>query len=171
MERDGLFVDLRLRGKTIRLCNTHLESLALEPAYRPHQIKLCAEYMRAHGVDGAVAAGDFNAIQDFDRSLHTQNGLKDAYLESGGIEDDPAGHTWGQQAATRLRDQFGTSRMDKVYFCGSLKLLSFEKFGAGVCVEAADERGSIVTLGFDEPWVTDHLGVKAVFKVSLDSAF
>lgn len=165
MERDGLFVDVELHGKTIRLCNTHLESLALDPPYRPPQMKMCAEYMHASGVDGALAAGDFNAIQDFDRTLHSDNGLKDAYLEFGGKEDDQEGHTWGQQAATKLRDQFGTSRMDKVYFCGELHLASFEKFGGDVCVDDQSEREDIVKLGFDQPWITDHLGVKAVFSV------
>ncbi|KAF2172197.1 hypothetical protein M409DRAFT_62956 [Zasmidium cellare ATCC 36951] len=169
MERDGLFVDVNIRGKNIRLCNTHLESLALEPPYRPPQIKLCAEYMRASGIDGAVAAGDFNAIQDFDRTLHSENSLKDAYLELAGKEDDKEGHTWGQQAATALRNQFGTSRMDKVYFRGGLELLSLEKFGSNVCVADAGEGEDIVKLGFDKPWITDHLGIKAVFGIEHDS--
>ncbi|KAK4508143.1 hypothetical protein PRZ48_001881 [Zasmidium cellare] len=169
MERDGLFVDVNVRGKNIRLCNSHLESLALEPPYRPPQINLCAEYMRAAGVDGAVAAGDFNAIQDFDRTLHRENGLKDAYLELGGREDDKEGHTWGQQAATALRNQFGTSRMDKVYFRGGLELLSFEKFGGDVCVDDRGEREDIVRLGFEQPWITDHLGIKAVFSIEQSS--
>ena len=167
MERDGLFVDVRMNDKTIRVCNSHLESMAFEPPYRIPQMKLCAEYMRQAGIDGAIAAGDFNAIQDFDRTLHEVNELKDAYLELGGREDDAAsGHTWGQQAATKLRQQFGTSRMDKVYFCGGLELLSFERFGAGVSVDDEQEHEAIVKLGFDEPWITDHLGVKAVFNVS-----
>ena len=47
MERDGLFVDVLLgkSSKVVRLCNTHLESLAFEPPYRPPQMKLCAKYM------------------------------------------------------------------------------------------------------------------------------
>lgn len=165
MERDGLFVDVKLQDKAIRLCNTHLESLALEPPNRIPQMKLCAEYMHSSEVDGAIVAGDFNAIQDFDRTLHSENGLKDAFLEQGGNEDDPKGHTWGHQAATALRMQFGTSRMDKVYFSGGVQLSSFEKFGADICVDDAQEKKDIVGLGFDEPWITDHLGVKAVFRV------
>lgn len=165
MERDGLFVDVNVSGKSVRFCNSHLESLALEPPYRIPQMKLCAEYMRTSGVDGAVAAGDFNAIQDFDRTLHSENGLKDAYLELGGKEDDQEGHTWGQQAATKLRNQFGTSRMDKAYFCGDLELRSFAKFGGDVCVDDQTEREDIVKLGFEEPWITDHLGITAVFSI------
>ena len=166
MERDGLFVDVVLDKKPIRLCNSHLESLALEPPYRPAQIKMIAEYMKDYTVYGAAVAGDSNAIQDFDKTLHLENDLKDAYLELGGHEEDAAGgHTWGQQAATALREKFGTSRMDKVFFCGGLQCLRFERFGADVELEDESERRDIMSLGFDQPWITDHLGVVAVFKL------
>lgn len=128
-------------------------------------MKLCGEYMRDAGVDAALLAGDLNAIQPFDRSLHSDNGLRDAFLELGGGEDDADGHTWGQQAATFQRERFGTSRMDKVFFCGDVDLLSFERFGAGVLVEDPVEREELVRLGFEEPWITDHLGVKAVVRI------
>lgn len=163
MERDVLVVDVNFQDQIVRLCNSHLESLALEPPFRIPQMKLIAEYMRDRSVHGALAAGDFNAIQPFDRTLHADNGLRDAYLEAGGLEDDPAGHTWGQQAATVQRERFGTSRMDKVFFCGGVEVLSFEKFGADVCIDDQEEQEHIVGLGFDKPWITDHLGVKAVF--------
>ncbi|KAK3048581.1 hypothetical protein LTR09_010076 [Extremus antarcticus] len=169
MQRDGLFVDVLLQQKTVRLCNTHLESLAFEPARRPPQMKLVAEYMKDSGVHGAAVAGDFNAIQDFDRKLHEDNGLKDAFLELGGDEYDvEGGHTWGQQAASNKREQFGTTRMDKVFLVGGLRCTRFERFGAGVELEREDERTRIVDLGFDRPWITDHLGVMAVFEVDVD---
>jgi tyrosyl-DNA phosphodiesterase 2 len=164
MQRDVLIVDVRVGHKTVRCCNTHLESLALEPPYRIPQMELIAEYMKAPSIDGALVAGDFNAVQSFDRTLHSENGLKDAYLEMGGDEDDPSGHTWGQQAASYLRTKFGTSRMDKVYFHGNLTLESFEQFGADVMVEDKAEQDHLVQLGFDKPWITDHMGVKAVFR-------
>ena len=172
MQRDGLFVDVSFPSsnratKSIRLCNTHLESLALNPNLRPSQMQLCAKYMHSDGIDGAAVAGDFNAIQDFDRQLHSDNQLKDAYLECGGLEDDAVGgHTWGQQASRTQREQFGTSRMDKVFYCGEAwKCASFERFGAGVEVQEASERERLIGLGFDQPWITDHLGVKAVFEI------
>jgi tyrosyl-DNA phosphodiesterase 2 len=96
--------------RILRLCNTHAESLALEPAYRPPQLALCARYMHESTVNASVLAGDLNAIQDFDKHLHTDNNLKDAYLDLGGQEDDAEGHTWGQQAATAQRERFGTTR-------------------------------------------------------------
>ena len=97
MERDGLFVDIVLNNnKAVRLCNSHLESLALEPPHRPSQVKMVAKYMHDDTVYGAAVAGDFNAIQDFAKTLHSENDLKDAYLKLGGSEDDAVGcHTWG----------------------------------------------------------------------------
>lgn len=168
MERDGLFVDIDVgTEKPIRLCNTHLESLALEPPYRPLQLELCSRYLHDSCVSAGILAGDLNAIQDFDKHLHSDNNLKDAYLELGGREDDAeAGHTWGQQAATTQRERFGTSRMDKVFYHGGVQCVSFERFGMDVLVEDEEERQQIVQLGFDKPWITDHLGIKAVFAVS-----
>ena len=168
MERDVLCVDTVLgnENEAIRLCNTHLESLALEPPYRPPQVELTAKYMHDPAIAGAIVAGDFNAIQDFDRALHSANGLKDAYLELGGSENDAKrGHTWGQQAATVQRDRFGTSRMDKVFFCGGVRCVAFERFGDGVELENESEKQELVKLGFDRPWITDHLGVMAVLEI------
>jgi tyrosyl-DNA phosphodiesterase 2 len=165
MERDALCIDVRIgaadQGKTIRLCNSHLESLAFEPPFRPAQVQTIARYMHADNVHGAMAAGDFNAIQPFDRTLHSDNDLKDAYLELGGQEDSDAGYTWGQQAATKQRNQFGCSRMDKVYLCGGLSLQSFTRFGADVVLDEKEQKDKLIALGFDKPWITDHLGIMA----------
>ncbi|POS79264.1 hypothetical protein DHEL01_v202354 [Diaporthe helianthi] len=170
MDRDALFVDVGIGsdggGKTVRLCNSHLESMVFDPPFRPHQVELIARHMREGHVHAALAAGDFNAIQPFDRTLHADNGLGDAYLELGGTEDSEGGFTWGQQAATKLREQFGCSRMDKVYFCGDVKVVRFERFGVDVLAEGEEERRRIVELGFDKPWVTDHLGVVAEVEVT-----
>ncbi|KAH9909621.1 Endonuclease/exonuclease/phosphatase [Xylariomycetidae sp. FL2044] len=162
MERDAFFVDVLLgsdQDKVIRLCNSHLESMAFDPPFRPPQVQLMAKYMHEAGVHGALAAGDFNAIQPFDKMLHADNDLKDAYLDLGGKEDTDEGYTWGQQAATVLRERFGCSRMDKVFFCGNLKLHRFERFGADILLSEDSERDELVGLGFEKPWITDHLGV------------
>lgn len=89
-----------------------------------------------------LAESDFNAIQDFDRTLHADHGLRDAYLELRGREDCDEAYTWGQQARTVSRDMYGCSRMDKVFFhtggsasdgdknkTAAIKLLRFERFG------------------------------------------
>ncbi|KAI0522061.1 hypothetical protein F5B22DRAFT_592663 [Xylaria bambusicola] len=112
MDRDALFVDVVFglnsgdgkesvpegysagsRGKTIRFCNTHLESLAHEPAFRPSQTALAAKFMHEDSVHGALLAGNLNAIQPFDCTLHSDNGLRDAYLELGGQGDSEEGYT------------------------------------------------------------------------------
>ncbi|KAI1119482.1 endonuclease/exonuclease/phosphatase family protein [Nemania sp. NC0429] len=171
-ERDALFVDVAIPAagssaqQRLRLGNSHLESLALDPPLRPSQVQIMSTYMRADSVSSAITTGDFNAIQPFDRSLHSDNGLKDAYLELGGREDDDEGYTWGQQALRDLRERFGCSRMDKAYFCGrDLRPLSFERFGADVEVheDKKRQRDQLLSLGFEKAWVTDHLGIKAVF--------
>ncbi|KAI0398065.1 endonuclease/exonuclease/phosphatase family protein [Xylariaceae sp. FL0594] len=174
MERDALFVDIVLptgkdtRAQKLRLGNSHLESLVSEPPLRPSQVRVMGSYMRESGVCSAIAAGDFNAIQPFDRLLHSENGLKDAYLEVGGQEDSEKGYTWGQQALRAQREQFGCSRMDKIFFCGSgLQLQSFERFGADVELDQdkRDQRAQLLSLGFEKAWITDHLGVRAIFKL------
>ncbi|KAI0551731.1 Endonuclease/exonuclease/phosphatase [Xylaria curta] len=169
MERDALFVDIMLQGneeKKIRFCNAHLESLAREPAYRPPQAALAAKFMREEGVHGAVLAGDLNAIEPFDRSLHSVNNLYDAYLSLGGAEDSEEGYTWGQQAAPELRQMYGCSRMDKVWYCGGVTVPKFARFGADVEVDDDKEKKAIKRWGgFEKAWVTDHLGVRAVVDV------
>lgn len=169
MDRDALFMDVLTgpEGSSVRLCNTHLESLALDPPFRPPQMQLVAHHLHDARVHAGLVAGDFNAIQPFDRMLHEDDGndLKDAFLELGGSEDSDEGFTWGQQAATNLREQFGCSRMDKVYFCGGIGLVRFERFGVDVLTEGEEERRQIVELGFEKPWITDHLGVMAEVEI------
>ena len=173
MERDVLVVDVELdaggggKGRVLRVCNTHLESLIAEPPLRPAQMAVAGRWMReaAARVHASVLAGDLNAIQPFDRTLHSENGLRDAYLELGGREDEEQGYTWGQQAQTRLRDIFGCSRMDKVFFWGGVEVVGLERVGKDVLVEGEGERERLVGLGMEKGWVTDHLGLRAEFRV------
>jgi tyrosyl-DNA phosphodiesterase 2 len=171
MDRDAFFVDVALgsdnAGKLVRLCNTHLESLAMDPPLRPAQVELVARYLHAEEVHAGIAAGDFNAIQPFDRTLHTDNKLKDAFLELGGKEDSDEGFTWGQQAPTKFREQFGCSRMDKVYFCGGVKVREFKRFGQDIELPDSEgkQREEVVALGFDRPWITDHLGIFTMLEI------
>ncbi|TGJ83173.1 hypothetical protein E0Z10_g5578 [Xylaria hypoxylon] len=170
MDRDALFVDVVVAAssqskggneKIIRFCNTHLESLAQEPSYRPPQVALAAKFMHEETIHGALS-GDLNAIQPFDRTLHSSNGLCDAYLELGGKEDSEEGYTWGQQAAPELRNMYGCSRMDKVLYCGGVVVEKFARFGADVQVVDESEREKIISWGkFEKPWITDHLGIVA----------
>ena len=43
-----------------------------------------SSHLHAPSIHGGVLAGDLNAIQPFDYTLHAENDLKDAYLESDG---------------------------------------------------------------------------------------
>ena len=168
MDRDAFFVDVSIEDKLVRLCNTHLESMALNPPFRPPQMQIAAKYLREHKVHAALVAGDFNAIQPPDRTLHTDNGLRDAFLELGGMEDTEEGYTWGQQAATKLRERFGCSRMDKVFFYGGAEVASFDRFGADVVIEGEKESSQIIALGFEKAWVTDHLGIRVEVKIAAE---
>ncbi|KIX01754.1 uncharacterized protein Z518_09481 [Rhinocladiella mackenziei CBS 650.93] len=167
MERDGLFVDLDFgNSQIVRICNTHLESLVADPPIRPHQLATSATHMHDPEVSGSVLGGDLNAIQPFDKTLHSDNNLHDAYLTLGGKEDSDDGYTWGQMAPVKLRKMFGCSRMDKLFFCGHLKCEKFERFGLGVQVEDEHVREDLIKEeGLEAGFVTDHLGVRAEFSV------
>lgn len=169
-DRDGLFVDVKLAGAdgVLRLCNTHLESLVADPPVRPLQISAAAPYLKENGVEAGLLAGDLNAIQPFDRTLHVENGLKDVYLELGGEEDSDQGYTWGYQVPAALRERFGCSRMDKILFAGAVVPRRFERIGVGVKV-AEEQRQAMRDAG-EEEWVTDHYGVMADFELGEEKA-
>lgn len=173
--RDGLFVDIAVSNqyasaeaseKVLRLCNVHLESLIANPPVRPYQLSAVAAYLHAPEVVCALLAGDMNAIEPFDRTLHTDNGLRDAYLSLGGKEDSDEGYTWGYQVPAVMRERFGCSRMDKILYAGDVRANAFERIGAGVKV-AEEKRGEIREAG-EEEWVSDHYGVMGDFEISGD---
>lgn len=114
----------------------------------------------------AVLASDLNAIEPFDRTLHTDNKLQDAYLPLGGKEDDDEGYTWGYQVPVAMRERFGCSRMDKILFCGDVQVKAFERIGAGVKI--AEEKREEVRKAGEQEWVSDHYGVMGDFEVSKD---
>jgi tyrosyl-DNA phosphodiesterase 2 len=171
-DRDGLFVDIALTntqesrqdGKVLRLCNVHLESLVADPPVRPSQMASASQYLEKPEVAAALLAGDTNAIQPFDRTLHIENGLKDAYLELGGQEDSDEGYTWGYQVPQLLRHRFGCSRMDKILLRGALQPVKFERIGMGIKV-AENVRQEVETQ-VEGGWVTDHYGVMGDFALT-----
>ena len=168
-QRDGLFVDIALsdskpQSRVLRLCNTHLESLVADPPVRPLQVAVASEYLQKPDVAFALLAGDMNAIQPFDRTLHTEHALTDTYLELGGQEDSDDGYTWGQQAPRWIREKFGCCRMDKILFRGDILPKTFERIGMGVKV--AEEVRDEVEREIEGGWVTDHYGVMADFELT-----
>lgn len=160
------------RPSILRLCNVHLDSMAGKPPMRPIQWKACAKYLQdeSNGIVGGILAGDCNANQDYDLTQPEDNGFKDAYLEMGGKESDPDGHTWGPQSRS---SRFPHKRMDKVCFCqpdsseGDQKLLELKGLDQiGVGVKIGDE--SISAKLAEDGWldfVTDHYGLMADFEV------
>lgn len=170
--RDGLFLDVTLQNtqsphedtKVLRLCNTHLESLVADPPVRPLQLAAASQYLKKVEVAASLLAGDLNAIQPFDRTLHTENELRDAYLELGGQEHSDDGYTWGYQVPQWMRDKFGCSRMDKILLRGAIQPRSFERIGMGVKV--AEDVRQEVEKEVEGGWVTDHYGVMGDFKLT-----
>ena len=155
MGRDALFVDIedQKTSAILRVCNTHLESLRAIPPLRPAQVKLVSRYLKDPTVKGRVIAGDFNAIEDFDLTLHVVNGLQDAYLEEGKEEAAEEGWTWGMQSLYGQGAYFGSKRMDKILFCGRTKVKGIERFGMGIKTLENNEVPAL--------FVTDHLGLMA----------
>ncbi|KAL4898014.1 Endonuclease/exonuclease/phosphatase [Aspergillus ambiguus] len=181
MQRDALFVDIARGPNTgpLRLCNTHLESLVSVPPRRPVQLRRAAHFMHGTPVSqdesrplpvlhAAVLAGDLNAFAPEDRVAPQECGLQDAFLVLGGEDSTEESFTWGQQVSAWKRERFGCSRMDKVLFCGNLRVTELQRIGAGEKVwikypteqsdQSDDEKG-------EEMWVTDHLGLQADFDI------
>ncbi|KAG2413509.1 hypothetical protein HFD88_002698 [Aspergillus terreus] len=179
MQRDALFVDIALNPNApLRLCNTHLESLVSVPPRRPVQLRRAADFM--HGTadggevslptpHGAILAGDLNAFAPEDAVAPRDCNLHDAFLVLGGRDGTEESFTWGQQIPDWMREKFGCSRMDKVLFCGGLRVTALQRIGAGEKIwveypkgdsneESDGEKG-------EEMWVTDHLGLQAEFEI------
>lgn len=170
-DRDGLFVDLQAGGEAssiLRLCNVHLESLPANPPVRDKQLEDAKPYLHDPQLFAALLAGDCNAIEPFDRTLHTENELKDAFLELGGAEDTEEGYTWGYQDVAAIKGRFPPSRMDKLLYRGAFSPKSLERIGVGVKVEDDNVRSEMMeTLHCD--WVTDHYGLDVVLNLETPS--
>jgi tyrosyl-DNA phosphodiesterase 2 len=55
--------------------------------------------------------------------------------------------------------------MDKVFYCGGVRLLDFQIRGADVELEDEEQRQAILDLGFERAWITDHLALRAIFEI------
>jgi tyrosyl-DNA phosphodiesterase 2 len=186
MQRDGLFIDINMHNSVIRLCNTHLESLASGNAVRPVQLKVASEFM--HGTTrgsatrpggeqtllpiphAAILAGDLNAFAPQDAITPTECGLQDAFSVLGGQDGTDDSFTWGKQNPGWMANKFPCGRLDKVLFCGGAEILRLTKFGEGLktTVDTQTSDDDYVDLGsgrFAEVWVTDHFGLSADFRI------
>lgn len=186
-DRDLLFVDIALHAqsessdalgsaeravklenrsgsKVLRLCNVHFESLVADPPLRPGQIAAAAKYMHSQEVGAALLAGDTNAIQPFDQSLHSDNGLNDAYLSLGGRESEVKGMTWGYQALIGREEKFPPCRMDKVMMADAVEARSLERVGVGEEVKHEEDRKDMERNDMNL-FISDHYGLRGEFEV------
>lgn len=162
MDRDAFCVDISTlpnNERIIRFCNSHLESLPISPPLRPGQMAEVSQHLHDPSIHGGVLAGDLNSIQPFDYTLHSENNLKDAYLEAGGQEGNEEGFTWGYQSPASLRERFGCQRLDKILYCGKVEVKALQRIGIDVKVEE-EKRARIRSFGTLE-YVTDHYGLMA----------
>lgn len=162
MDRDAFCVDIPTlpnNERIIRFCNSHLESLPISPPIRPGQMAEVSQHLHDPSIHGGVLAGDLNSIQPFDYTLHSENNLKDAYLEGGGQEGNEEGFTWGYQSYAALRERFGCQRLDKILYCGKVEVKALQRIGIDVKVEEG-KREKMRSFGALE-YVTDHYGLMA----------
>jgi tyrosyl-DNA phosphodiesterase 2 len=96
--RDTLCCDLILNSSSkhtsgrssfrIRLLNVHLDSMPINPSFRPPQISIDASYLCAVGQ--GIIAGDFNPVLPEDNDLVRTNDLTDAWVH---LRRNDPGHT------------------------------------------------------------------------------
>ncbi|KFZ13890.1 hypothetical protein V501_03466 [Pseudogymnoascus sp. VKM F-4519 (FW-2642)] len=137
--------------KCVRLVNVHLDSLAIVPSCRPHQLATMASSLRS--AERGIIAGDFNPVLPEDKTLVEENGLDDAWHELRKGED---GFTWGIDG----KASYPPNRMDKVALLG-LVVRDIEVMDPGTVVEpggrdAGQGGGRIL------PW-SDHSGLRCNF--------
>ncbi|OBT77035.1 hypothetical protein VF21_02928 [Pseudogymnoascus sp. 05NY08] len=109
----------------VRLVNVHLDSLAVVPSCRPHQLATMASTLRS--AERGLVAGDFNPVLPEDKTLVEENGLVDAWQE---LRDGEDGFTWGIDG----KQAYPPNRMDKVALLG-LVVRDIEVMDPGTVVE------------------------------------
>ncbi|CAL1716394.1 unnamed protein product [Somion occarium] len=132
---------------TLRLANTHLESLPTGVAARPVQLANIASLLKEDGLHGGIVCGDMNIIRESDLHIHEDAGLLDAWTG----EDEEEGFTWGFQPPC----QFAPGRLDRVFYTSACQ----EK-----CEISQPERVCI-GLKRNGRWVTDHYGLLTTVSV------
>lgn len=153
MKRNAIFVDIklsipahedepRLSGGiiTLRVANTHLESMLEGAAARPRQLQLIAAALRGRGISGGIVAGDMNAISPTDETIVDEAELYDAWEG----DEEEEGFTWGYQT----REQLPPGRLDKVLTTSQ----------EGFVVDQPERIGIGEVIGRGK-WVSDHYGL------------
>ncbi|KAJ5351667.1 hypothetical protein N7452_000641 [Penicillium brevicompactum] len=136
----------------VRLINVHLDSLPIQPFFRPRQISIISSYIHSAGC--GVVAGDFNPVLEEDNLLIDKNHLTDAW---GILRPEDPGYTWGVDG-----DQpFPPYRLDKVAVVG-LTPSSIETLQPGR-LGTLDSGSQQAESPEDVPW-SDHHGLLCSIK-------
>jgi len=139
----------RRKEVTLRVANTHLESLPVGATKRPEQLGLISRFLMRPGLVGGIVAGDMNAIGPSDVDLPRRCGLVDAWSEDD-EEDEEEGYTWGYQPGC----EFPPGRLDKVLFTPSKAYEVDEPQKIGIGVKTADGE-----------WASDHYGLLTTVRI------
>ncbi|EIN04876.1 hypothetical protein PUNSTDRAFT_92315 [Punctularia strigosozonata HHB-11173 SS5] len=157
MGRTALFVDVLMsvptsegwRRSTMRIANTHLESLPEGFEMRPIQMSLISRALQEGNLAGGIVCGDMNVIRREDESLAEDAGLQDAW---NGKRGDKSGHTWGYQP----RGRFPPGRLDRIFFTKNV----------GFNVDEPTRIGEGVRWGpGPTDYVSDHFGLLTTVSV------
>jgi tyrosyl-DNA phosphodiesterase 2 len=153
MSRNVLLVDIKLSVPTksqvitLRVGNTHLESMPEGAKARPEQMGLIAKVLKDESLDGGIACGDMNAIGPSDWPLAEKVGLVDAWK---GDDEDEEGFTWGYQSPS----EHPPGRLDKILFI------------PGTAYEVDEPKivgaGLKTTQGL---WASDHFGLVTTLRL------
>ncbi|PIL29010.1 hypothetical protein GSI_09058 [Ganoderma sinense ZZ0214-1] len=150
MGRGALFVDVLLKTtdvngelavpQTIRIANTHLESLGEGEKARPVQLSAIAAMLRQSGIQAGLVGGDMNTILPADQRIHVDAGLHDAGT------DGPEANTWGYQSRKRA---WQAKRLDRVFYTPTPGLVvePVEVIGKGLKTEQGE-------------WASDHYAIQ-----------
>lgn len=141
---------------TLRLANTHLESLPQGAIARPVQLANTAAYLKQDNLYAGVVCGDMNIIGYNDFYMHKEAGLIDAWdrrSTEDDEDDEDEGYTWGYQPTC----QFPPGRLDRVFYTRNC---------AKRCKISRPERiGVDVRTVEDYQWVSDHYGLLTTISI------
>ena len=163
MGRGAVVMDVKLstaandsREVTLRMINTHLESLRDGGIVRPTQLSVLATLLRKkEEVKGGVIAGDMNSMDPSEVTMVLDAGLKDAWTKP---NLDPSGFTWGQQP----ENEYPAARFDKVLYVERKKLYTVdEPKRMGVGTAPIDKYG----VPLPDQFVSDHYGLMTSLRV------
>lgn len=150
--------DIFVRGRTLRVVNTHLE--AWHPMVRTAQaVELLAGPVAVTG--DLICLGDFNSDANADGTdgygALLAGGLEDAWQMAG---DLPAPPTWGREEDLALDAIPLIARLDLVLYRGTLDPVDRGVTGGGLADRV------LSTVGEDRLlWHSDHAGVNVTFAV------